>query len=267
MKLGVSTSVYLHYDLETAIKKIADLDFKYVELWGEPPHLWFESENYIYMDKINKLLQKYNLIPSFHAPAHDVDITSVNPGIRKESIRQHKRALRIAGYLGVKVFVIHAGSFYPGDKKGCENGLDRLYNSLEELITTAEEYNIIIAIENYPVGENAIIKSPFDIKKIIDDFNSPFLKMTLDIGHANLTDIQAIEYIKELKDKIVHLHINDNLGKEDLHQIPGKGNIDFEAVKKELDNINYNNVGIFEIWDPQNTKQALLNSRSYIDSL
>src|SRR6056297_2775656 len=165
MKLGVSTSVFLHHNLETALKKIGNLDIKYVEIWGEPPHLWVENIKYNYLKSIKELLYKYDLKPSYHGPAHDVDITSMNPGIKKESIKQHKRSLNIAKFLGVDVYVVHAGSFYSGDKDMLQKGLDRLYKSIDELLTLAQQNDIVLAVENHPVNENGIFNNPKMMKK------------------------------------------------------------------------------------------------------
>jgi len=267
MKLGVSTSVYLHNNLFKAVEKINDLNFKYIELWGEPPHLWFDKPDFQYLKKLKKYLNENDLIPTYHGPAHDIDITSVNPGIRQESLKQSKDAIQMAQFLGSEIIVIHMGSYYPGDKKGTENGKDRLYKSLEYLLPYAEENKVTIALENYPVGENAIFKTPEDVLNILRDFDSEYLKLTLDIGHANLTNISPIEYIKILKDEIVHLHLNDNFGKEDKHLVPGEGEINYPAIFKQLKKINFDQVGIFEIWAPDETDQALINSKNYIKSL
>ena len=267
MKLGVSTSVFLHQNLETALQKIGDLGLKYVEIWGEPPHLWVDNVNYNYLKSVKKLLNKYNLEPSYHGPAHDVDITSMNPGIKKESIKQHKRSLDIAKYLGVKVYVVHAGSFYPGDIDKTNQGFDRLYSSIDELLTLAKKYDIVLAIENHPVNENGIFNNPKTMKKVIDDFNSPYIKATLDLGHANLTNYPVIDYIKELKDDIKHIHLNDNNGLEDLHQIYGRGNLDSKNLIKALKDIGFNGVGVLEIWAPDNPAKAINDSIKYINSI
>jgi len=267
MKLGVSTSVFLHHNLETALKKIGNLDIKYVEIWGEPPHLWVENIKYNYLKSIKELLYKYDLKPSYHGPAHDVDITSMNPGIREESIKQHKRSLDIAKFLGVDVYVIHAGSFYPGDKNTISKGFDRLYSSIDELLILAKEYDIVLAIENHPVNENGIFNNPKTMKKVIDDFNSSYLKVTLDLGHANLTKFPVIKYIEELKDNIKHIHLNDNDGIEDLHLVYGKGNLDSNNLIKRIKNIGFDGVGILEIWAPDDPAKAINDSIKHINSI
>ena len=267
MKLGVSTSVFLHHNLETALKIIGKLDLKYVEIWGEYPHLWVENINYNYLKSIKELLKKYDLKPSYHGPAHDVDITSMNPGIRKESIKQHKRSLDIAKFLGSDVYVVHAGSFYPGDKNKIDKGFDRLYNSINELLTLAKEYDIVLAIENHPVNENGIFNNPDNMQKVINYFNSPYIKTTLDLGHANLTNFAVEEYIKKLGENIKHIHLNDNDGIEDLHLVYGKGNLNSKKLIKKLNNIGFDGVGILEIWAPDNPVKAINDSIKFINSI
>ncbi|MGM0446070.1 MAG: sugar phosphate isomerase/epimerase family protein [Bacillota bacterium] len=267
MKIGVSSSVYLHDNFENALKKISNLDLNYVEIWGEPPHLWVNNIDYNYLKKIKLLLNKYNLKPSYHGPAHDVDITSMNPGVKKESIKQHKRSLDIAKFLGVDVYVVHAGSFYPGDKNMLQKGLDRLYRSIDELLTLAQKNDIILAVENHPVNENGIFNNPKRMKKIIKDFNSPYLKATLDIGHANLTKYPVIDYIEELGKDIKHIHINDNDGIKDLHLVYGEGSLDSKTIIKKIKDIGFDGIGVLEIWAPDNPADAVNKSINYINSI
>ncbi|MFW5889313.1 MAG: sugar phosphate isomerase/epimerase family protein [Bacillota bacterium] len=267
MKIGVSSSVYLHESLENALKKIAELNLDYVEVWGEPPHLWLENMDYNYLNNIKYLLEKYNFKPTYHGPAHGVDITSMNPGIKKESIKQHKRSLDIAKFIGADVYVMHAGSFYPGDKNVIKKGLDRLYKSIDKLLLLAEKHNIVLAVENHPVKENGIFNNPKKMKEVIKDFNSPYLKATLDIGHANLTKYPVIDYVEELKSDIKHIHINENNGKEDLHLACGKGNLDLKSIIKKLEDIGFDGVGILEIWAPDNPSGTINESVHYINKI
>lgn len=58
------------------------------------------------------------------------------------------------------------------------------------------------------------------IEKLVERF--PYINVCFDAGHVVLEgDYPFPDYIDRLKDKIIHLHINDNYGFMDDHQPPG----------------------------------------------
>ena len=83
-----------------------------------------------------------------------------------------------------------------------------------------------------------------ELIEAIDKINSPSLRATFDIGHANLTcggDASKLrDFAREIKEYVVHVHVHDNSGMlterywGDIHGAPGTGGIDF-SVLKELD--------------------------------
>ena len=68
---------------------------------------------------------------------------------------------------------------------------------------------------------------------ILEKFNSPYLGVCFDTGHANLTGRFKEEFLI-LKDKIFTFHIHDNDGKSDSHLALGEGNIQWEKILKLL---------------------------------
>jgi len=267
MKLGVSSSVFLHRDINQALNIISNLDFSYVELWGEPPHLWIRYFDKKEIIKLKKLLEKLKLKNSYHAPSHGLDLSSVNPGIWEESLRQHLEAIKAASILNSEVFVIHSGSYYTGDRPESESGKDRFYRALEAILKEAEKRKIKIGLENYPVGNNSILSSADKLKTVLEDFSSKYLRATLDVGHAYLNGEDPVDYLNILKKEIINIHLSDNFGKEDLHLKPGEGDISFPAIFKAIREIEYSELMTLEIWEPESPEKAIAESRKYLINL
>ncbi len=100
---------------------------------------------------------------------------------------------------------------------------------LEYLAPTAKALGVTMCIENIYTGVGGrIIEGPCcdAVKAVrrIDDMNNKFgaeiLGFCLDTGHANLVGIDYEPFIRTLGSRLKVLHIHDNDGIADLHQIP-----------------------------------------------
>jgi len=57
----------------------------------------------------------------------------------------------------------------------------------------------------------------------------------LDIGHAHtFSPTPPLDWVRSLGTRITHYHIHDNDGRDDWHQAPGEGNIDFGTLMPEI---------------------------------
>ena len=60
--------------------------------------------------------------------------------------------------------------------------------------------------------------------------------------------MKTIDFINLFADRIDHIHISDNFGKEDNHLPIGTGTIDFPKIVKALKEIGYNKTITLEIF-------------------
>lgn len=93
----------------------------------------------------------------------------------------------------------------------------------------------------------------------------PDLRMTLDIGHAQLLAKQntSFRFIEEHCSRIAHIHAHDNNGgksaKDDLHLPLGEGSVDYKAIFRSLLEKGYDSTVTIEvkIKDMIKTRQTL----------
>ena len=110
---------------------------------------------------------------------------------------------------------------------------DEEWSETEKFLDTvapyAKEHGIVICIENlYESVGGHIVEGPCcDARKAvhrIDSFNdrygSEVLGFCYDTGHANLLGLNHYDFITTLGKRLKVLHIHDNDGVHDLHQIP-----------------------------------------------
>ncbi len=153
--------------------------------------------------------------------------------------------IRLFSAIGVKNAVLHCdGASFP---EGTDDETKVLANiaKLKELAPAAERYGVRVCLEN--------LGGPFagaeDLLRIIEAVGSPALGICLDTGHLNLNDAGTQEHFIETAGKYLHaLHLADNEGRSDQHMMPfGRGHVDFEAVIRALDCVDYQDLFNYEI--------------------
>ncbi|MBE6649678.1 MAG: sugar phosphate isomerase/epimerase [Ruminococcaceae bacterium] len=117
-------------------------------------------------------------------------------------------------------------------------------------IPLAEKYNVGIAIENPATHDD--ITDTFCI--YADSFNSEFIGVCYNIGHANLAgsddfgikkfDVDKAEALRKVGDRIKMLHVNDNHGDVDRRLCPTVANavcsVEWGKIIDALKDIGFN---------------------------
>lgn len=134
---------------------------------------------------------------------------------------------------------------------------------LESLAPMAKELGITICLENiYTNIGNHIIEGPCcdaskaasRIDRMNEKYGAEVLGFCFDTGHANLIGLNFEDFITTLGPRLKVLHIHDNDGIGDLHQIPftftktreNKSSTDWEGFIAGLKAIKYDQVLSFE---------------------
>lgn len=134
---------------------------------------------------------------------------------------------------------------------------------IDSIAPLAVEMGITICIENLyeNIGGHLVEGPGCDAKKAIeridrinDRYHAQVLGFCFDTGHANLTGIDFERFITELNYRLKVLHIHDNDGIGDLHQIPftfaktreNKSSTDWQGFIRGLRNIGFQGALSFE---------------------
>lgn len=114
-------------------------------------------------------------------------------------------------------------------------------NSLKQCLPTAEKLGVNIALENV---WNKFLLGPIEFSQFIDQFNSARLGSYFDIGNVVITGYPE-HWIEILGPRIKAVHIK-NFKRQDCGGVLGGfgddlevGDVDYEAVKKQLASIGY----------------------------
>ncbi|MCH5281300.1 MAG: sugar phosphate isomerase/epimerase [Lachnospiraceae bacterium] len=172
------------------------------------------------------------------------------------------KSMKLCSFLECKYIVIHGFKLarYLGSE---EAEWEQTKAFLDFLAPMAKEMGITICMENlYNSMGSHLVEGPCcNAKKAaerIDRFNDRYgaevLGYCFDTGHANLVGLDFEDFITTLSHRLKVLHIHDNDGRGDLHQIPftfsrsreNTASTDWEGFIRGLRAIHYDKVLSFE---------------------
>ncbi|MCC6476620.1 sugar phosphate isomerase/epimerase [bacterium] len=169
------------------------------------------------------------LSASVHAPFYNLGLASRDDHIAEYTYQTHAASIEVARALGSPLVVFHTGFLpqYPHTMRG--KWLDKFTAKLSSLLEVASENGVLLAMENTYEPDTSLFQ------EIFERVQHPYLGVCLDTGHATcFSKTPATEWVNAFAEQIVHVHLSDNDGKEDLHWSLGKGIVDFRGILSPL---------------------------------
>lgn len=128
--------------------------------------------------------------------------------------------------------------------------------TLTRLAELGEKHNKIFMLENLNLLVDHV-GTPFglakDTMKLVSTINSPFLRMNLDLYHAQIGEGNLTELVREAYDYIGEIQVADVPGRME----PGTGEINYKRVARELKTLGYDGVVGLEGWASGDSVKAL----------
>jgi sugar phosphate isomerase/epimerase len=226
LRFGCSTWFFQDSLISFALQTIKECGFQAAEIWTE--HLWKTGEG---VQEIRSLAGTLDLPLSLHAASYDLNITSANPGIRRESLRQVRESVRLAAELDADPVVVHAGrlSSSRGDAVEYWKLLEEAFHSLDEL---AEEAGVTIGVEAMEKRPKEMFVSPSDIRRMMVK-GWKHVGITVDLAHVQSV-MEHDRFLSSMeKTWIVHAHVSD-FSNDATHVPLGRGSMDIDRALRAL---------------------------------
>ena len=154
---------------------------------------------------------------------------------RVKGVELVKNRMVMAAELGADTIILHASA-------GRSHEAQR--HSLGELLPTAEQIGVRIALENLP-GQGFSRALP-----LVREFDHTMLGYCLDTGHAVLNDADGFNDLAEAEanpTKLYALHLQDNDGSGDQHRLPFTGTVPWKRVASLIAGAPYAGCLTFEV--------------------
>lgn len=129
--------------------------------------------------------------------------------------RQLAKEIKLAHKYGFTCLVVHLDGEYS------EIGKSRLLR----LLNIAEKYDMPLAIENLD-NEDLFVS-------VFKNIEHKYMRFCYDVGHQNCFT-PNFDVLNLYGDKLIAVHLHDNMGKHDDHTLNLYGNIDWDKIARNL---------------------------------
>jgi sugar phosphate isomerase/epimerase len=212
--VGITTQIIRHAKW---YKYIHELGFDAVEINRRTSKLHF---NCYFLEKVKKYMDRFDL--SVHSGT--AGIFQPYESFTKANLAVLTAEIDVCCILGARQLVFHLndGILSPENKK-----------RLKEVISYGVGQGVEMVYES-----NSVLVADYAYD-ILESF--PELGYVLDLGHLNngygrgKLGCEIDEFIHQVKDRVVYVHINNNSGKRDQHHGLENGTLDWRHVLDMLD--------------------------------
>jgi sugar phosphate isomerase/epimerase len=214
--IAISSPHLSRWDFPQALCRVAE-HYRSWEIVAEGRHLLRDI-----VDDFLELTPSWDLQYSIHAPLSDVNIGAINPRLREAALNEVLESMGAAHRMGVDLVTVHPGFLSPLTRLDREVAVTATMASLKTIDALAKDMGLRVALENMPEMPASMAKDPEELCHLMEGTD---LGVCFDLGHANT--VGNIPDFLRIKDRIINMHVHDNVGDWDRHLVIGEGNVDF----------------------------------------
>ncbi len=262
MQIGVSTAaVFGRYDTEEAIPVLDSLGVRYTEV--------FCSTFSEYGREFGKIINQNKgeskmVIHSVHAlpTQFEPQLFHKNERICSDAFRIAERVLALAQEIGATHYTFHGLARYKRSSRNAKYDVPFLAERLNRLSQLAKEYGVTVCHENV---EWAYYNRPGlfgELKPLCPDLGA-----VLDIKQARISGYPVSEYIRDMGDRIRHVHVSD-IDENGRMCLPGKGITDFAELFRTLRGEGFDGCVLLEPYEHDYERlEELRESYTYLQEI
>lgn len=198
--------------------------FAGVELWAQH----FVSRSYS-IEEYKRLNALYPLKTIVHNFSWDLNLASVNDGIREASVLETKKAIDLLDSLGGYEITVHPGQ-KSLDVMETDIFYEKLRDSLDEIYRYARERSVEVSLEIMEKRDREFIVSREAIEKLTEDSPDRFY-YTLDVAHC--CEEEIFDTLDRLRG-ISKIHVSNRAGTK-LHTPLREGDYEFRELLPRLE--------------------------------
>lgn len=253
---GISLSLFSGRDIptEAQLREVKDAGVEWVEVIMNPLAWDLSEEESLERAMSEKaMLDKVGLkVWSCHLPygecsRHNYDISVIDDGRRQDAIAQDRRMVELSRLFSPSRIVLHPSAEPVPDEERAQ----RLVNSRESIGIIAKavrETGALLCVEELP--RTCLGNTTDEMMYLIGDY--PEVMCTFDLNHL-LGDTHE-HFFSVMGSRIRHIHASEYDSIDEKHWLPGVdgGTIDWPCIVRNLRNIGYDGVFMFEVRNGDN---------------
>lgn len=245
MLLGYNTNGFAHHDLVDAIDVLAEIGYESVAITLDHRALSPYSPDFAeQLTRVAGVLRRHGMRSVVETGArflldarvkHEPTLLTADADRRQVRIGFLRHAIEIAAALGSDCVSLWSGILR--DEMAEHEAFERLITNLGPVVQHAASMGVILGFEPEP-GMFIDTMTRFDV--LSQQINSPYFKLTLDVGHLHCSGETPIEkQIERWADQIVNVHIEDMRAGIHEHLMFGEGEMAFEPILRAFRSVSY----------------------------
>lgn len=257
MDLAFSTNAYTRFSLDEAIRDIASVGYRGIEILADVPHAYPAAIDAALTSSVQRVLDETRLrVSNINCncsfgywkdappePYFEPSLISPNPQHRADRARMILKTLDFAKAIGARNISITSGRCLGGMPP--DAAATQFVESIKPILDRAEKLEIDVGIECEP---GLYVEYVAELREWIDRLGSPRLGANLDIGHSVVIGESIREAVTTLAGRIWNMHVEDLPGRKHYHMIPGEGTFDWPALGAALEEVNYDRFLTVELY-------------------
>lgn len=238
--------------MEDAFQMAAEAGYDGVEI-----QLYDLPDGEKWRQELKELVKKAGLAVTVHAPSGDINLTSTNQGIRRESVRQACETIRLAKELGAEAVTIHPGRLSSA-RETSEQQLVWMEEAAWKFSELSRQEQIFVGIENMELRSKEIYTSFEALNELLAHCPGEYMGITLDFSHLYTVD-KAMD-ISGLHHPVRNVHISQCVGDKPHFGLGAKGGqLSVKNCLEALKRIGYEGTVVVEAKDGKSLEAAKRN--------
>ena len=260
MQIGASTSCFYPLETEKALGKVIELGYKKTEIF-------FNTSSELEVPFVKEMRAQADdngvKVLSVHPFSSAIENTCVFGEYErryKDFVGLYQQHFHAAALLGAKYVVIHGAL----DKRKIYLPDEFYFERFQSLVELGKSEGVVVCQENV----NRFKSQHIDFMERMSEALGSDFNMVFDIKQAIRAGYDPFEFAEAMKDKIVHVHLSDNLLPEQDCIAPGRGNFDFKRLFALFSDAGYKGDYIIEIYSKGcDVKEELTFSKRFFEEL
>lgn len=248
MELAGMNITYQHYPFTYFLDSMQRLGITKIELWAGEPHLFvyrnlLSNLRAIRKEIVNRDLEVVCLTPE--QCVYPYNLAASDNDWREKSIEYFKENLYVAAELETKMMLVTSGigDFSVDNQTSWKYTVD----SIARLAEIAETEGISLVFEPLTGMETNLVTNCHELKKIIDEIDSPVIKPMVDTVAMRIAGETPEDYFETFNGDIPHFHLVDGDGHSDQHLALGDGVLPICDYLNSLKENSYSGVCTLEV--------------------
>ncbi len=247
-------TVFKDLPFEQRLEKVADADYKYVELVGEYEN--WSDEDFL---RVNAKRKKLGI--TFDSTAglkHGVG----NPQDREALLNDLRQALVPMERLECPRIILLSGDAIPGmarevQHQSCIDGLKAAAKLIEGRTIAGESVRLLLETIDPEENPRYFLTSAAQAIEIVKAVNHPQVRFLYDFFHEQIAEGNLIEKLEKNIEHVGVVHIADVPGRHE----PGTGEINYQNIFRKLAQLRFDGIVAMEFLPTGDPVTKLRNAR------